>query len=282
MAPQTPRSLMRVPYRGGDGLTSTRPPSPSISILKSSLQIAGVSRKQFVQATGLSYEYVSRIFNSKVKFPTVRETLESFAEVAGIDPLMFEEYRQLVSILPDSTRKLWARMQEMGIGRQDFAGRVDISRTYMYEILRGDVPFPRNPEVIEKIAAALDMAPEVFGEYLAPVIDWAERNPQAIEHVFLNMLIGKYMVAHGYLKAGDTPSAHLSDTLLSVFPPVDRFDPMVVKVFQSLGKRKLDVRKASMELEVEEDHLRLLLMGQVVPEDMPELMKALKSKLRLR
>jgi hypothetical protein len=36
------------------------------------------------------------------------------------------------------------------------------------------VPFPRNPEVIEKIAFALEVPPEVFAEYLAPVVDWAD------------------------------------------------------------------------------------------------------------
>ncbi|MGE5708445.1 MAG: helix-turn-helix domain-containing protein, partial [Bacteroidota bacterium] len=140
-----------------------------MELLKRSLETAGVNRKTFVKETGLSYEYVSRIFNSKVKFPTVRETLERFAEVAQIDPMRFAEYQQLVNALPESTRKVWTRMQEQGLSRQEFANRVEISRTYLYEILRGDVPFPRNPEVIEKVSAALEIAPETFAEYLAPV-----------------------------------------------------------------------------------------------------------------
>ena len=78
------RSLSRMPIRR-DASTS-RPRSPSIDILKKSLDAAGVNRRTFVNETGLSYEYVSRIFNSKVKFPAVRETLERFAEVAKIDP----------------------------------------------------------------------------------------------------------------------------------------------------------------------------------------------------
>lgn len=282
MPAQPPRSLMRVSYRGMGAVAATRPPSPSVNVLKTSLSQAGVTRKQFVQSTGLSYEYVSRIFNSKVKFPTVRETLERFAEVAQIDPMMFEEYRQLVAILPDSTRKAWARMQELGLGRQEFASKVDISRTYMYEILRGDVPFPRNPEVIEKVATALQLPPETFGEYLAPVIDWAERNPQAIEHVFLNMLISKMLVARGYLKASDTSASQLSDSLLEIFPPEERLDPFVPKVYAAMGKRKLDLRRLAADADLEEDRVRLLLCGQVVPDEMPDVVKALKSKLRIR
>ena len=83
------RSLSRMPIRR-DASTS-RPRSPSIDILKKSLDAAGVNRRTFVNETGLSYEYVSRIFNSKVKFPAVRETLEKFAEVTGY-PLSLEQW----------------------------------------------------------------------------------------------------------------------------------------------------------------------------------------------
>jgi transcriptional regulator with XRE-family HTH domain len=277
------RTLTRLPLRSSADIPSTvRPRSPSIDILKRSLEIAGVSRKQFVQATGLSYEYVSRIFNAKVKFPTVRETLEKFAEVAEIDPMMFPEYQQLVAVLPESTRRLWNRMQELGFTRQEFASKVDISRTYMYEILRGDVPFPRNPEVIEKIAYALDIPPEVFGEYLAPVVDWAERNPQAIEHVFLNMLVSKMMVDRGYVRKDDTTAHLLSDELLAVFPPDDRYEPMTRRVLQAMGKRKLDIRRLAAEADIDERDLRLLLMGQLSPEDLPDMMKMVRAALKIR
>ncbi len=277
------RTLTRMPIRSTTDLpTNSRPRSPSIDILKRSLEIAGVSRKQFVQATGLSYEYVSRIFNAKVKFPTVRETLEKFAEVAEIDPMMFPEYQQLVAVLPESTRKLWNRMQELGYTRQEFASKVDISRTYMYEILRGDVPFPRNPEVIEKIASALEVPPEVFAEYLAPVVDWAERNPAAIEHVFLNMLVSKMLVERGYMRREDTTAHQLSDELLAIFPPDDRYDPLLKKIFTAMGKRKLDVRRLAAEADIDERDLRLLLMGQLDTDDLADVLKAVKTTLKIR
>lgn len=274
------RSLSRMPVRG-ETPASTRPRSPSIDILKRSLELAGVNRKTFVKETGLSYEYVSRIFNAKVKFPTVRETLERFAEVAQIDPMIFPEYQVLVSSLPESTRKLWSRMQELGLSRQEFAGRVDISRTYMYEILRGDVPFPRNPEVIEKISEALDLEPETFAEYLAPVQDWAERNPLAIEHVFMNLLVNKLMLARGYAK-GPSSASKISDEMLTIFPPEDRYEPIVIKIFQGMGKRNLDVRRLALESDVPERDLRLMLMGQIQTEDLPETLKKVKAILKIK
>ncbi len=273
---QTVRRVgLRTKPMGGSSL-----PSPSIDILKRSLEVAGVNRKTFVKETGLSYEYVSRIFNNKVKFPTVRETLERFAEVARIDPMVFPEYQQLVSVLPESTRKLWNRLQELGLSRQEFANQVDISRTYMYEILRGDVPFPRNPEVVEKIAAVLEVPPETFAEYLAPVQDWAERNPLAIEHVFMNLLVTKMLIARGYLKAGGSADK-ISDEMLSIFPAEERYEPLVRQIMAEMGKRGLDVRQLSLTAEVPERDVRLLLMGQIQTEDLPETTAKLKDMFQI-
>lgn len=273
------RSLSRMPVRRESN--NTRPRSPSIDILKKSLEKAGVNRRMFVQQTGLSYEYVSRIFNSKVKFPAVRETLEKFAEVAQIDPMEFVEYQQLVSVLPESTRKLWAQLQKLGLSRQDFSNRVAISRTYMYEILRGDVPFPRNPEVIEKIAQAAEMPPESFSEYLAPVQDWADRNPGAIEQVFMNLLVTKMLLARGYANY-DSPAKDISDEMLKIFPPDERYDVFVKDVFKAMGKKQLGVRQLADAAEVDERDLRLVLMGQVHPDDLPEATKRIKSALKIK
>jgi transcriptional regulator with XRE-family HTH domain len=261
----------------------SRPRSPSVELLKSSLDDAGVNRKTFVKETGLSYEYVSRIFNSKVKFPTVRETLERFAEVAQIDPMRFAEYQSLVDALPESTRQIWTRMQEKGISRQDFANRVEISRTYLYEILRGDVPFPRNPEVIEKIATAIELPPETFAEYLAPVEDWALRNPAAIEQVFFNILVGKFLLERGYRKAeANEPSLKISEDLLVNFPPEDGYEAVIKKVFTAIGKKGLSFQKLAQESNVSSDELRALFLAKIKPEDAPETIKALKTTLKIR
>lgn len=260
---------------------TTRPRSPSIDLLKKSLDAVAVSRRTFVNETGLSYEYVSRIFNSKVKFPAVRETLEKFAEVAKIDPMVFVEYQQLVSVLPESTRKLWTQLQKLGLSRQDLSSRVSISRTYMYEILRGDVPFPRNPEVIEKIASAAEMPPESFAEYLAPVQDWAERNPSAIEQVFMNLLVTKMLLARGYA-SHDTPAKEISDEMVKIFPPDERFEPWVRELFKAMGKKLLGVRQVAELAGVTDRDVRLILMGQVQADDLPEATKKLKAAFKLK
>lgn len=272
------RSLSRMPVRRDSA--NSRPRSPSIDILKRSLEAAGVSRRTFVNETGLSYEYVSRIFNSKVKFPAVRETLERFAEVARIDPMLFIEYQQLVSVLPDSTRRLWAELQRLGLSRQDFSSRVSISRTYMYEILRGDVPFPRNPEVIEKIAAAAEVPPETFTEYLAPVQDWAERNPGAIEHVFMNLLVTRMLLARGYATQ-PSPAGEISEDMLKIFPPDERFDPWVRELFKVMGRQGLGVRQVAEAAHVSERDVRLIVMGQVRPDDLPLATRALQEAFNL-
>ncbi|MEB3221886.1 MAG: helix-turn-helix transcriptional regulator [Candidatus Sericytochromatia bacterium] len=272
------RSLSRVGVRR-DASTS-RPRSPSIDILKRSLEAAGVTRRTFVNETGLSYEYVSRIFNSKVKFPAVRETLERFAEVARIDPMVFVEYQQLVAVLPESTRKLWAQLQRLGLTRQDFSSRVAISRTYMYEILRGDVPFPRNPEVIEKVATAAEMAPETFSEYLAPVQDWAERNPGAIEHVFMNLLVTRMLLARGYASY-ESPASQVSEDMVKIFPPDERYDPWVRALFRIMGRQRLGVRDVASTAGVSERDVRLIVMGQVRPEDLPTASTAIRAAFKL-
>jgi transcriptional regulator with XRE-family HTH domain len=272
------RSLPRLGVRRD--ASATRPRSPSIEILKRSLDAAGVSRRTFVNETGLSYEYVSRIFNSKVKFPAVRETLERFAEVAKIDPMMFVEYQQLVAVLPDSTRKLWGQLQRLGLTRQDFSSRVAISRTYMYEILRGDVPFPRNPEVIEKIAAAAELPPETFSEYLAPVQDWAERNPGAIEHVFMNLLVTRMLLARGYASF-ESPAQQLSEDMVKIFPPDERYDAWVRELFRLMGRQRLGVREVAAAAGVSERDVRLIVMGQVRPDDLPDASVAIKAAFKL-
>ena len=65
----------RLAPRPTKAASDERLPSASIATLREGLARQGVGRRDFVAATGLSYEYVSRIFNNKVRFPSVRETL---------------------------------------------------------------------------------------------------------------------------------------------------------------------------------------------------------------
>lgn len=222
-APRLERMVRRVrprplafPHAVRRESSTTRPRSPSIDLLKKSLEAAAVSRRTFVNETGLSYEYVSRIFNSKVKFPAVRETLEKFAEVARIDPMVFVEYQQLVSVLPKSDPQALDAAAKAWPFAPGFPPAASRSRAPTCTRSAGDVPSPRNPEVIEKIALAAEMAPESFAEYLAPVQDWAERNPGAIEQVFINLLVTKMLLARGYA-SHETPAKEISDEMVKDF-----------------------------------------------------------------
>jgi hypothetical protein len=84
------------------------------------------------------------------------------------------------------------------------------------------------------------------------------------------------------MKAADTSASQLSDSLLTMFPPEERLDPFIPKVYASMGRRKMDLRTLAMEAGVEEDSLRLLLCGQVVPDEVAHVCKAVKSRLKIR
>lgn len=269
-----------LPFTRRNETTRRHPRSPSIDVLRRALELRGLSRKAFVQATGVSYEVVSRIFNSRVRFPMGRETLERFAEVAGIDPMLFPEYQQLVNALPDSTRKLWGRMQALGLSLQEFSTRVELSATYLEEILRGDVPFPRSPEIIERLAQALELVPETFAEYLTPLEDGATRKTQAIASVFMNMLVAKMLHAQGYWQG--EPSSVMADSMLSICPADSRFDPGVREIFCEMGQRRLGVTVLAARADVSQRELRLLLLGQVDREDLADTYRRVRRALALR
>jgi len=276
---KSPRSLLKLSKRATELDVTNRPASGSIQLLKDGLARRGISRRQFVQEAELSYEYVSRVFNNKVKFPSTRETLEKFASIIDADPMIFSEYRKMVESLPSSTKKLWEIMSEKGVDRRDLAEVVNISRTYLYEILRGDVSFPNNPEVIEAIASAVSVTPDTFDEYLRPVIDWSEQNPKAIEMVFLNLLSKKMLISRGYMKAKNDPSCEISDYTLSLFEDENSCSKELIKVYQAMGKNNLDLFGISDLLEIRSEQVWNTFSGQKVnPHVLAMMKKALKVK----
>ena len=266
MPPKSLRSMLKLSSKK----SPTRPESPSIRILREALVLRGISRKRFVQEADLSYEYVSRVMNSKVNFPAVRETLERFAQIAELDPMVFVEYRKLVQNLPESTRKLWKYMEEQHIHRRDFADRVGFSKTYAYEILRGDVPFPNNPAVIEKIASAVNVSPDVFAEYLAPVLDWANENPQAVEQVFLNVLMTQMLMERGYWKG---KKISLSRTYEGFFAPEDSIHENLRKIYAGMGRKKTTLYQLCLELDIPHKTLWPFLSGEAYDEELARILK---------
>ncbi|MNT66101.1 hypothetical protein D3C72_2041380 [compost metagenome] len=142
------------------------------------------------------------------------------------------------------------------------------------------MPFPRNPEIIETLAQGLNVVPETFAEYLAPVEDWATRNPQAIESVFMNMLVTKMLQARGYWQ-GEAVNG-LSDSMLSIFPADFRFDAGVREIFREMGQRCLGVTALAAMADVSQSELRLILLGQVDPEDLNATYRRVRRALALR
>ena len=131
----------------------------SAVLLRQRIAELNLTKKAFAEATGLTPEYISRILNQKVPFPHLPETIERLAKFCQLDPLQFEEYRQHYNRLPPVTLRLWSRMRDLGMTRRDLFFKLQgrLSRPYIYEILRGDLPFPTNPELAEAIAEAVGM-----------------------------------------------------------------------------------------------------------------------------
>ena len=131
----------------------------SAVLLRQRIAELNLTKKAFAEATGLTPEYISRILNQKVPFPHLPETIERLAKFCDLEPLQFEEYRTHYNRLPPATLRLWNQMRETGMTRRDLFFKLQgrLSRPYIYEILRGDLPFPTNAALAEDIAKAVGL-----------------------------------------------------------------------------------------------------------------------------
>src|SRR5438552_15160857 len=140
--------------------------SPSAQLLRDSLKNLNISGRELARRTGLTPDYVYRLLSGKNPFPAKRETIEKIAEIIGVEPVGFSEYRNLLRVLPESTRKLWKRLHQIGMSKKELSNRLpDYSMNYIYQILRGHIPFPRDPRTIQQLAHAAGMSPWDFAEY---------------------------------------------------------------------------------------------------------------------
>lgn len=92
----------------------------------------------------------------------------------------------------------------------------------------------------------------------------------------MNLLVTKMLLSRGYAKH-ESPASTISDEMLKIFPPAERYEPLVREIFQAMGKRQLATVASVSEADV-----RLLLMGQVQTEDLPEPTRKLKAALELK
>jgi len=253
----------------------------SVTLLRRKITEAKMTKKSFAAATGVSPEYLSRILNHKVRFPRVRETLESFAEVFGMDPNEFEEYATLQSNLPESTRKLWAKMKELDVSRSAFYARlkIKISRPYIYEILRGDLPFPKNPVLIKEIATAVEMEPSEFEEYSASRYSRRQRETEEeIERSFLNLLIKRMLTERGY-STGSLPFANLPPAMMDIFPLESEYTPEFLLVLQRMGEMHLNIQDLAKLTGVTEKDLRAVCFGLATAEESDTVTKQILTVL---
>lgn len=169
----------RARKRPAEGAPAEREISPSVAILKQALQARGMRQQDLAQKTGISKDHISRIMLGKVAFPKSRDTLTLLARAVDLDPLVFQEYRRSLQVLPESTRRLTTHLKARGISQQEFIRRIpEYSEGHLQLILRGGTPFPKEPGAIEILARAAEASPFMFQEYL-PLEDWEGRMMQA-------------------------------------------------------------------------------------------------------
>jgi transcriptional regulator with XRE-family HTH domain len=75
-------------------------------------------------------------------------------------------------------------MNETGVTYRGLAAKTDLSAGYLNHLVHGNRPVPSN-DVIERLAAALDVEPDHFREYRLRVItDKLERMPEMVDRLY--------------------------------------------------------------------------------------------------
>lgn len=177
--------------------------SASVQLVLEQLEELGVTKTELARRLGVSQDYVYRILNGRSPFPRARELLERLAEITGLDPYAFGEYRNHDEALPASTRLVWERMRERGMAREDLFQALEgrISRPYFNSILRGDQPFPTNRAFIQLFALALGLPPTAFKEFgpkAAP--RWSAEQIDEQEERTLGLFFDKMMADYGFAR----------------------------------------------------------------------------------
>ena len=257
--------------------------SPSVGIILKRLDELGLRKVEFARRLGVSPEYIYRILNGKVSFPGIRETLEKMAEILDIEPTKFPEYVRFQEGLSPSALKVWDRMRELKLTREDLFRKIEgrISRPYFYGILRGDHPFPTNRAFIQLFSTALGMQPADFPEYtVAREQRWRAEEMHDLELRFLNLLFDKMLSDAGY---SDNPIQFnlINPEMMRMFPAIETFEPDMHEIFRRMGLWGLGIPELAKLSGIKESVLRLLFFGQVTPGSLPEVIEKLRAALQL-
>jgi transcriptional regulator with XRE-family HTH domain len=235
-------------------------PTGSVQVIIEQLDELKISKTDFARMLGVSPDYVYRILKGRVPFPHVRETMERMAEICGLDPHVFAEYREMEQVLSTSTRLVWQRMKERRMNRDDLFNAMGgrISRPYFYSILRGDQPFPSNRAYIQLFALALDLPPTVFKEYgrgQAP--RWEAEQIRELEEQFYSLIFDKMLADRGF-------SRHPIDLevidakVMDLFPPKEAYGPELTDVLRRMGELGMGLKELSKVSGVDAETLRKL------------------------
>jgi len=257
--------------------------SPSVGIILKRLDELGLRKVEFARRLGVSPEYIYRILNGKVSFPGIRETLEKMAEILAIEPTRFPEYVRFQEGLSPSALKVWDRMRELKLTREDLFKKIEgrISRPYFYGILRGDHPFPTNRAFIQLFSTALGMQPVDFPEYtVAREQRYRAEEMHDLELRFLNLLFDKMLSDAGY---SDNPIQFnlLNPEMIRMFPPLESYGSEMQEIFKRMGLWGLGIPELAKLSSVKENVLRLIFFGQVKADSMPDIIERLRSALQL-
>jgi transcriptional regulator with XRE-family HTH domain len=232
--------------------------SGSVQVIAEQLEELKISKTDFARMLAVSPDYVYRILKGRVPFPHVRETMERMAEICGLDPHVFAEYREMEQVLSSSTRLVWQRMKERKMTRedlfQDMGGR--ISRPYFNSILRGDQPFPSNRAYIQLFALALDLPPTVFKEYgrgAAP--RWEDEQIHELEEQFYHLLFDKMLADRGFSRHPITLSI-VDERVMSLFPAPEAYNEVMTSVLRRMGDLGMGLKELAKVSGVESDLLR--------------------------
>ena len=264
--------------------------SPSVTVVQEAMARLGLRQVHLATMVGLTKDHLSRILLGKVAFPRNRDTLRAFADALKLEPFIFREYREQLQVLPESTRRLVAHLRTRGMSEQMFVERVQgYSAAYVQVLLRGGAPFPKEPEAIERLAAAADCSPFVFDEYV-PLATWRPRLsklasdclPEALQRHFADALDQMHAHVRALIQAEPSFEAQLLrdwlarqfDSLqasgdpvfvdaLAYLPPLSSYQPVVRVVLRKLYHSGLDVEQLAMATDTDPSELYAIANGQI-------------------
>lgn len=258
--------------------------SASVQLVLEQLGGLGLTKSDLARRLGVSQDYIYRILNGRSPFPRARELLERMADVVGVDPYAFSEYRSHDEALPASTRLVWERMRERGLSRDDLFQALEgrISRPYFNSILRGDQPFPTNRAFIQLFALALGLPPTAFREFgpkTAP--RWTAEQIAEQEERTLGLFFDKMMADFGFARHA-VPFTLLDEAKVGgFFLAREALGDDLAEVLTRVGDLDMGFRELERVSGLAREHLLALFTGECPNHRRAEDIAVIRRALRL-